>query len=214
MINLFYFKSSNESDSDSYYINNNSNRSYTSARVANCSLHVYRQILPTCIPENEPLSFRNDESNDHDDASTNNTSNFLFSSPKRQSSNISQTIKQQPRIYPKTISRLLASSPAHQNQYRLYRGIGQTITSTTVSSSGSPCLSPIRYSFDTSQINEKSTNIDENMIAIPTDDIQTNQISLPNDDSSLKVSRIEKKRRLSLVGYSIIVNFSCTKLFK
>jgi hypothetical protein len=66
---------------------------------------------------------------------------------------------------------------------------------TTGSSSGSPCLSPIRYSLDTSQINqsqsdEKSTNIDENIITMPAEDVQSNQISLPADDSSLKVSTI------------------------
>jgi len=163
-------------------------------------LRVYRQNLPACIPENEPISFGNDEFDDREDGNTNNTSNFLFSSPKRQLSNISQTIKQQPRIYPKTVSRLLASSPAHQNQYRLYRGIGQTITSTTtlatVSSSGSPCLSPIRYAIDTSQINQSQSNeklmhIEENTIPMPMEDIQANQISLPTDDSSLKVSKIE-----------------------
>jgi hypothetical protein len=131
---------------------------------------------------------------------TNNTSNFLFSSPKRQLSNISQTIKQQPRVYPKTISKLLASSPAHQYQYRLCRGIGQTITATaatmaTVSSSVSPCLSPIRYTMNTSRINQSQSNEklmhnEENSIPIPTEDIQANQISLPTDDSSLKVSEI------------------------
>jgi hypothetical protein len=62
---------------------------------------------------------------------------------------------------------------------------------TTVSSSGSPCLSPIRYALDTSQINQnQSTNIEENIIPIPTEEIQANQISLPIDDTSLKVSTI------------------------
>jgi hypothetical protein len=56
----------------------------------------------------------------------------------------------------------------------------------TVSSSGSPCLSPIRYSLDTSQFNDKSANMDENLISMPTEDIQSNQNSLPIDDSSLK----------------------------
>ncbi len=153
----------------------------------------------------------NDEFNDHDDINTTNISDFLFSSPKKQLSNISQTIKQQPRIYPKTISRLLASSPAHQNQYRLCRGIGQTVTSTTttpamttVSSSGSPCLSPIRYSIEINQ--SQSMNNEENIISVPTD-----QTSLPIDDSSLKVSSIDK---MNIFKYSFIVYLSCSKLFK
>ncbi|CAF1409533.1 unnamed protein product [Rotaria sp. Silwood1] len=62
---------------------------------------------------------------------------------------------------------------------------------TTVSSSGSSCLSPIRYSLDVSQINqslpsEKPTNFDQNIISIPMEDIQLNQLSLPIDDSSVE----------------------------
>lgn len=117
---------------------------------------------------------------------------YLFSSPKKHSSNISQTIKQQPRVYPKTVSRLMASSPAHQNQYRVHRGIGPTTSSTAtltaVSSSVSPCLSPIRYAFNRSQISDSHSN--EGIIQ--TDDGQTNQASLPTDDSSLKVSSKNK----------------------
>jgi hypothetical protein len=68
---------------------------------------------------------------------------------------------------------------------------------TSVSSSGSPCLSPIRYSLDTSQLNqsqsyEKSADINENIISMQSEDIQSNQILLPTDDSSLKVSIIRK----------------------
>jgi hypothetical protein len=62
----------------------------------------------------------------------------------------------------------------------------------TVSSSGSPCLSPIRYAIDTSQINQSQSNEkfmhnEENILPISTEDIQT---KLPMDDSSLKVSEI------------------------
>ncbi|CAF1282653.1 unnamed protein product [Rotaria sordida] len=64
---------------------------------------------------------------------------------RQSSTNISQTIKQPPRIYQESISQLLAPSPAYENQYRLIHGIGQTVTSTattmtTVSSLNSPCL--------------------------------------------------------------------------
>lgn len=89
----------------------------------------------------------------------------------------------------------MASSPAYQNQYRIYRGIGQTgsstttaTTLTTVSSSASPCLSPIRYTFDTSQSSESQSN----EVAASTDDGQINQVSLPADDSSLKVCTKER----------------------
>ncbi|CAF1243375.1 unnamed protein product [Adineta ricciae] len=193
--------SSSESDSDPFhssasieniYSNNSSYRSYSSSRPIDCSLRVYRQALPACIPENEPLSFGN---YDFDDTNSNHSSDFLFSSPNKRSSNTSQTIKQQPRIYPKTVSRLLASSPAHHNQYRLFRGIGRTITATTtvssVCSSGSPCLSPIRCSIDGLEMNEdesneKSVNNDDNANIIPIEDLPANQLSLPIDDSSLK----------------------------
>ncbi|CAF5127752.1 unnamed protein product, partial [Rotaria socialis] len=79
---------------------------------------------PLCIPENEPISFRHDDIDEHDDTSTSNLSDFLFCSPKGRSPTTLQTVKQQPRVYPKTISRLLASSPAHQSQFRLFRGMG------------------------------------------------------------------------------------------
>lgn len=107
-----------------------------------------------------------------------------------------QTIKQQPRIYPKTISRLLASSPAHQSQFRLFRGMGQslhpqaTTTMTTtnalaIPTAASPCLSPIRYSLDLSSINQiQSNNLDEE----PLDSlVQPLHRSLPMDDGSMKV---------------------------
>ncbi|CAF0827369.1 unnamed protein product [Adineta steineri] len=203
--------SSSESDSDPFYTstsreniysNNSVHRSCSSARPIDCSLRVYRQALPACIPENEPISFAINEFDDREDTNTSNTSDFLFSSPRKQSSNTSQTIKQPPRVYPKTVSRLLASSPAHQNQYRAFPGVGRTITSipstttattetTSASSSGSPCLSPIRYILDASQnsqdqSSEKLINIDENIIRMSTEDIQSTQLSLPNDDSSLK----------------------------
>ncbi|CAF4864235.1 unnamed protein product, partial [Rotaria magnacalcarata] len=196
--------SSNESDSglfhtstsiENIYTNNNSFRSATSSRLIDYNLRIYRQPLPECIPENGPLSFGNDEFDDREDASTNSTSVLVFSSPNRHVSNISQTIKQRPRIYHhKTISRLLASSPAQQNQYRQLHGLGRTANSvmTTVSAAASPSLSPIRYSCDTSRINqtqpnEKSTNLDDNIILVPIEEIQSNQTSLPIDDSLLKV---------------------------
>jgi len=151
------------------------NRSFTpSSRPIESSLRVYRQMLPSCIPEYEPISFKIDEFDRTDDVSS--TSDFLFSSPKKAHSNNSQTIKQQPRVYPKTVSRVLASSPAYQNQYRATRPAGQTTASTTVSSSAScsPCLSPIRYALDTSA--------------------QTNQnLFSSNDESSLKVVFQKKK---------------------
>jgi hypothetical protein len=69
--------------------------------------------------------------------------------------------------------------------------MGQTLNPTTTNSlaiptSASPCLSPIRYSLDISainqiQINEKSTNIDEEQIE------PEHHHSLPNDDGSVKV---------------------------
>lgn len=106
-----------------------------------------------------------------------------------------QTIKQQPRIYPKTISRLLASSPAHQSQFRLFRGMGQSLhpaaTATTtmnalaIPTAASPCLSPIRYSLDLSSINQiQSNNLDDE----PLDSfVQPLHRSLPMDDGSMKV---------------------------
>ena len=65
---------------------------------------------------------------------------------------------------------------------------------TTASSSGSPCLSPIRCSLDTSQLNpnEKSAIIDENISSIPIEEIPSYQLSLPIDDSSMKVSSFRK----------------------
>lgn len=198
---IIRFQSSNEFDADPFhpsmsvenpYINDHSHRSQTSSRIIDCSFRPCRQNLPTCIPENEPLSFGNDEFDSLKETNMNNTSEYLFSSPKKHSSNISQTIKQQPRVYPKTVSRLMASSPAHQNQYRVHRGIGPTTSSTAtltaVSSSVSPCLSPIRYAFNRSQISDSHSN--EGIIQ--TDDGQTNQASLPTDDSSLKVSSKNK----------------------
>lgn len=67
-----------------------------------------------------------------------------------------------------------------------------TETSTGISSSSSPSLSPIQHSFGALQINqtpssEKSTNLDENIISIPIDEAQSNRSSLPLDDSLLKV---------------------------
>ncbi len=196
------FQSSSESDSDHLHVstslhsttsneNPSFHRSFTSSRAVDCSLRVYRQPLPLSIPENEPISFGLDELEEHDDASTSNISDFLFGSPKGRSPTALQTIKQQPRIYPKTISRLLASSPAHQNQFRLFRGMGQTLHTATTSTlaiptSASPCLSPIRYSLDISSINQiQSANIDEE--PIETAHSQIHHRSLPMDDSSMKV---------------------------
>lgn len=136
------------------------------------------------IPENEPLTFPQDDFDDREEFSSNsNTSDFLFTSPRGRSSNNSQTIKQQSRVYPKTISRLMASSPAHQNSYRVNRPIGLAIPQITTSavntaSSVSPCLSPIRYALDNSSTDEEINN-----------DVGQNQqfLSLPNDDGSVKV---------------------------
>jgi hypothetical protein len=175
-------------------INNSFHRSFSSSRIVDCSLRVYRQPLPLCIPENEPISFGHDDIDE--DASTSNISDFLFCSPKGRSPTALQTVKQQPRIYPKTISRLLASSPAHQNQFRLFRGMGQTLNTATTSTlaiptSASPCLSPIRYSLDISSINQiQSTNIDDEQIEIAQ---QLDHCSLPTDDGSVKVCALEKK---------------------
>ena len=206
---FFHFKSSSESDSDHLHIstsmhsnpgsfmsnenipiNNSYHRSFSSSRVADSSLRVYRQPLPLCIPENEPISFQHDDIDEHEDASTSNISDLLFCSPKGRSSTELQTIKQQPRIYPKTISRLLASSPAHQNQFRLFRGMGQALNTATTSTlaiptSASPCLSPIRYSLEISSINQvQSVNIDDE----PVEAIQPlHHRSLPADDNSMKV---------------------------
>lgn len=193
---IILFQSSNEFDADPFHpsisADDHSHRSQTSSRIIDCSFRPCRQNLPACIPENEPLSLGNDEFDHWKE--NNNTSEYLFSSPKKHSSNVSQTIKQQPRVYPKTVSRLLASSPAHQNQYRVYRGKGQTGSSTTtltaVASSVSPCLSPIRYAFDRSQISDSHSNEG----VIQTDDGQMNQVSLPADDSSLKVSMIVRRK--------------------
>ncbi|CAF4633784.1 unnamed protein product, partial [Rotaria magnacalcarata] len=69
----------------------------------------------------------------------------------------------------------------------------------------SPSLSPIRYSCDTSRINqtqpnEKSTNLDDNIILVPIEEIQSNQTSLPIDDSLLKVGIFcLKKKALSIL---------------
>ncbi|CAF2179656.1 unnamed protein product [Rotaria magnacalcarata] len=153
---------------DNVPINNSFHRSFSTSRAIDCSLRVYRQPLPLCIPENEPISFRHDDIDEHDDTSTSNISDFLFCSPKGRSPTTLQTVKQQPRVYPKTISRLLASSPAHQSQFRLFRGMGpalNTASALAVPTSASPCLSPIRYSLDISSINQiQSIHIDEEPI--------------------------------------------------
>ena len=170
------------------------NRSFTSSRMIDCSLRVYRQALPLCIPEHEPISFGRDDMDEHDEAassSNNNISDFLFCSPKGRSPTALQTVKQQPRIYPKTISRLLASSPAHQQQFRLFRGVGQTLNTAAalpIPTAASPCLSPIRYSLDLSaihqlQLHDKSTNLDDEPMESAS---QPHHRSLPTDDGSLK----------------------------
>ena len=201
-------QSSSESDSEHLHISTSihsnptgstsmenrsyTNRSFTSSRMIDCSLRVYRQPLPLCIPEHEPISFGHDDIDEHDEASSSNISDFLFCSPKGRSPTALQTVKQQPRIYPKTISRLLASSPAHQQQFRLFRGMGQTLNTAAalaIPTAASPCLSPIRYSLDISaihqlQLHDKSTNLDDE----PMDSAasQPHHRSLPTDDGSLK----------------------------
>ncbi|CAF4465288.1 unnamed protein product [Rotaria socialis] len=172
---------------DNVSINNSFHRSFSNSRAIDCSLRVYRQPLPLCIPENEPISFRHDDIDEHDDTSTSNLSDFLFCSPKGRSPTTLQTVKQQPRVYPKTISRLLASSPAHQSQFRLFRGMGpalNTASALAVPTSASPCLSPIRYSLDISSINQlQSIHIDEEPIEALQQPILRPQLI---DDSSMK----------------------------
>ena len=72
-----------------------------------------------------------------------------------------------------------------------------TTTLTTVSSSASPCLSPIRYTFDTSQTDESQAN--EAAATTNTDDGQNNQLSLPADDSSLKVRTKQRRKKLRVM---------------
>jgi hypothetical protein len=89
---------------------------------------------------------------------------------------------------------------------------------TTVSSSGSPCLSPIRCSLDTSQINqnEKSLNIDDNISLIPIEETQPYQLSLPIDDSSMKVSSFRKiiLRKKTSIGSFIQSNCNRAVCYK
>ena len=175
--------------------NSNYHRSFSSSRIVDCSLRVYRQPLPLSIPENEAISFGHEDLEEHEEGSASNVSDFLFCSPKGRSPNALQTVKQQTRVYPKTISRLLASSPAHQNQFRLFRGMGQQqlpANTLAIPAAPSPCLSPIRYSLDISAIhqmhlNEKSSHLDEEQLeAAASAVIPIQHRSLPNDESSLR----------------------------
>ncbi|CAF1409551.1 unnamed protein product [Rotaria sp. Silwood1] len=77
--------SSSESDSDLFhkstsieniYSNNNSHLSIAFSHITDCSLRIYQQIIPECIPENEPLSFGDDDFTDHEDVNTTNTYRF------------------------------------------------------------------------------------------------------------------------------------------
>ena len=174
----------NSNESNSFH------RSFSSSRAVDCSLRVYRQPLPLSIPENEPISFHHDELDENDETGSTNISDFLFCSPKGRSPNTLQTVKQQPRIYPKTISKLLASSPAHQSQFRLFRGMGQTLhaaNTLAIPAAPSPCLSPIRYSLDISSISQIQSNpIDE-------ETLEPQHRSLPMDDSSMKVREFYSK---------------------
>ncbi|UJR15322.1 hypothetical protein I4U23_002274 [Adineta vaga] len=139
-------------------INNSFHRSFSSSRIADCSLRVYRQPLPLCIPENEPISFGHDDIDEHEDAILKDDHQLLY-------------------------KHIIASS---QSQFRLFRGMGQTLHPTTTSTlavpiSASPCLSPIRYSLDISSINHIQTNhIDDE----PIESLQHR--SLPTDDGSMK----------------------------
>jgi len=174
----------NSNESNSFH------RSFSSSRAVDCSLRVYRQPLPLSIPENEPISFHHDELDENDETGSTNISDFLFCSPKGRSPNTLQTVKQQPRIYPKTISKLLASSPAHQSQFRLFRGMGQTLhaaNTLAIPAAPSPCLSPIRYSLDISSISQIQSNPIEEEILEP------QHRSLPMDDSSMKVREFYSK---------------------
>lgn len=168
-------------------------RSHSSSRPIESSLRVYRQVVPMSIPENEPLTFPQDDFDDREEFSCkSNSSDLLFTSPRGRSSNISQTIKQNSRVYPKTVSRLLASSPAHQNQYRVNRAIGLAIPQITTNpvdtaASVSPCLSPIRYALDHSQMNPMTSQTDEELHPMTNDPNPNQFLSLPNDDGSVKV---------------------------
>ena len=51
-----------------------------------------------------------------------------------------------------------------------------------------------------SQSEEKSTNNNENIITMPTEEIQSNQLSLPTDNSSLKVSIIEQRNMYKIIN--------------
>lgn len=78
--------------------------------------------------------------------------------------------------------------------------MGQTLhtaitNNLVVPTSASPCLSPIRYSLDTSAINQiQSTNIDDEPVELAQ---PSNARSLPlNDDYSLKVSFLDNNNIL------------------
>lgn len=86
----------------------------------------------------------------------------------------------------------MASSPAHHNPYRVNRPVGLAIPHITTNanqtaSSVSPCLSPIRYALDHSQINAIASQTDEELQGITHDPGQNHFLSVPNDDSSVKV---------------------------
>lgn len=151
----------------------------------------FRQPLPiSSIPENDLLSVGSEEFEDRENFICSNLTDHLFSSPRKRLSFNSQTVKQPPRVHPKTVSRLRSSSPAPVPTFRKCRVIVPSISIPVVNatnsvvqnmaSSVSPCLSPIRYSsFET---NRACSTIEEDIQQIP-----INHLSSQIEDLSIKV---------------------------
>ncbi|CAF0821828.1 unnamed protein product [Didymodactylos carnosus] len=123
-------------------INNSRNNN---SSVYDHSLRIYHghTQIPSCIPEH--INDVNDSEMLLDDEQQQQQSPFLFNSPS-----FAADTKQ--RLYPKTIARLLASSPAHHHHQRIF----QTTTKEILHKS--PCVSPIRYPMDGSFIQHQQQN--------------------------------------------------------